>query len=47
MKIFEIITLEQNAQYLLFTDHDCILDKQWNEQMTLFLSQTTFGAVGG
>ncbi|VVB50943.1 Glycosyl transferase family 2 [uncultured archaeon] len=39
--------LEQNAQYLLFTDHDCILDKQWNEQMTLFLSQTNFGAVGG
>lgn len=39
--------LALNSQYLLFTDHDCILDKQWNEQMTLFLSQTNFGAVGG
>lgn len=34
-------------EYLLFTDHDCILDKEWNKQMTSFLKQTDFGAVGG
>jgi GT2 family glycosyltransferase len=39
--------LKLNAEFLLFTDHDCILDIQWNEQMTLFLEQTSFGAVGG
>ncbi|KPQ41500.1 MAG: Glycosyl transferase family 2, partial [Candidatus Methanoperedens nitroreducens] len=39
--------LKLNAQYLLFTDHDCILDKEWNEQMTSFLRHTEFGAVGG
>ena len=39
--------LKINAQHLLFTDHDCILDKEWNEQMILFLSNTEFGAVGG
>ncbi len=39
--------LELKAQYLLFTDHDCILDKEWNEHMTAFLKQTEFGAVGG
>jgi len=39
--------LALNAQYLLFTDHDCILDKQWNEQMTLVLTQAKYGAVGG
>jgi GT2 family glycosyltransferase len=33
--------------FLFFTDHDCILDRQWNEQMTKFLSETQFGAVGG
>jgi len=40
-------SLAQNAQYLLFTDHDCILDKDWNEQMTLFLELSEYGAVGG
>lgn len=39
--------LEENVQYILFTDHDCILDAQWNEQMTSFLENTDFGAVGG
>ncbi len=39
--------LSLNSQYLLFTDHDCILDIQWNEQMTSFLERTEFGAVGG
>jgi GT2 family glycosyltransferase len=33
--------------YLLFTDHDCILDKDWNLHMTSFLSRSTFAAVGG
>lgn len=35
------------ARYLFFTDHDCILDRQWNEQLTNFLQSTSFGAVGG
>jgi GT2 family glycosyltransferase len=39
--------LSLNAQYLFFTDHDCILDKNWNEQMSFFLDRTEFGAVGG
>ena len=34
-----------NAEHLLFTDHDCILDKDWNEQMTTFLSNTEFGDI--
>jgi glycosyltransferase involved in cell wall biosynthesis len=25
------------ADYLLFTDHDCILEKDWNKKMTSFL----------
>src|SRR5688572_27989053 len=29
--------IKAGASYLLFTDHDCILDKGWNEQMTSFL----------
>ena len=36
-----------NAQYLLFTDHDCVLDKEWNKQMISLLLNTEFGAVGG
>lgn len=36
-----------SADYLLFTDHDCILHKDWNKQMTSFLIQSDFGAVGG
>lgn len=36
-----------NIQYLLFTDHDCILDAAWNQEMTKFLDTTSFGAVGG
>ena len=34
-------------QHILFTDHDCILDKDWNKQMSSFLDQTDFAAVGG
>lgn len=39
--------LAGGAEHLLFTDHDCILDSAWNEQMTTFLRTTSFGAVGG
>ena len=39
--------LKLSAKHLLFTDHDCVLDKRWNEQMTAFLDSTEFGAVGG
>ena len=39
--------LALGAQHLLFTDHDCVLDKEWNQQMTLLLTQSEFGAVGG
>ncbi len=35
------------AEHLLFTDHDCILDKEWNKEMTFFLMKSDFGAVGG
>lgn len=39
--------LAAGIRHLLFTDHDCVLDKAWNEQMTRFLQTTAFGAVGG
>jgi GT2 family glycosyltransferase len=39
--------LSENAKHIFFTDHDCILDLQWNEQMTNFLDNTEFAAVGG
>lgn len=39
--------LQAGYQHLLFTDHDCILDASWNEQMTGFLVNTDFAAVGG
>ena len=39
--------LNQDAQHLFFTDHDCILDSLWNQEMTHFLQSTSFGAVGG
>lgn len=39
--------LDHGIKHLLFTDHDCILDKEWNEQMTGFLDKTDFAAVGG
>lgn len=41
------LALSNNAKYLMFTDHDCILDKDWNLNMTNFLQKTDFGAVGG
>lgn len=39
--------LEAGARHLFFTDHDCILDRCWNEEMSRFLDSTAFGAVGG
>jgi GT2 family glycosyltransferase len=39
--------LESGIQTLFFTDHDCVLDKDWNNNMTKFLNGTDFGAVGG
>jgi GT2 family glycosyltransferase len=42
-----IHALELGIQTLLFTDHDCVLDKDWNHYMSKFLNDTDFGAVGG
>lgn len=39
--------ISSGAEYLLFTDHDCILGPDWNKEMTSFLATTEFGAVGG
>ena len=39
--------LSAGSDFLLFTDHDCVLDENWNKQMTSFLAATEFGAVGG
>ena len=39
--------LELGMRILLFTDHDCVLDKDWNINMCNFLNKTEFGAVGG
>jgi GT2 family glycosyltransferase len=41
------MALRHSANHLFFTDHDCILDNSWNEEMTRFLESTSFGAVGG
>jgi GT2 family glycosyltransferase len=39
--------LASGTEHLLFTDHDCVLDRAWNEEMSNFLKSTSFGAVGG
>jgi GT2 family glycosyltransferase len=39
--------LESGIKTLFFTDHDCVLDKDWNHYMSKFLNETDFGAVGG
>jgi GT2 family glycosyltransferase len=39
--------LKLNMKHLFFTDHDCVLDEEWNQQMVSFLEKTEFGAVGG
>jgi GT2 family glycosyltransferase len=39
--------LELGIKILLFTDHDVVLDKDWNLKMCKFLIESEFGAVGG
>jgi len=39
--------LALNVTHLLFTDHDCILDTEWNARMTSALEKSEIGAVGG
>jgi GT2 family glycosyltransferase len=39
--------LSQNVAHLLFTDHDCILDNNWNKEMCRMLQRPAYGAVGG
>jgi GT2 family glycosyltransferase len=41
------IATDFGSKNLLFTDHDCILDVDWNKEMTSFLDKSEFGAVGG
>lgn len=41
------MSLKLKADYLFFTDHDCILDKNWSTAMTSFLHRGDFAAVGG
>ena len=37
--------LAAGYRHLLFTDNDCILDKEWAERMTTFLDGSDFAAV--
>lgn len=39
--------LADGAKHILFTDHDCVLDRSWNEHMTRYLETRGVGAVGG
>lgn len=39
--------LKLNVQNLFFTDHDCVLDERWHEEMASFLDRMEFAAVGG
>ncbi|MBY0308865.1 MAG: glycosyltransferase, partial [Phycisphaerales bacterium] len=39
--------LAAGHQFVFFTDHDCILDREWHAQMHRFLTTTDFAAVGG
>jgi GT2 family glycosyltransferase len=39
--------LNNNIKYIFFTDHDCILDIKWHENMSYFFDKTQFGAIGG
>jgi GT2 family glycosyltransferase len=41
------MALKNRIEHLLFTDHDCILDKDWNLNMTNFLKNSEYAAVGG
>jgi GT2 family glycosyltransferase len=39
--------LKSGTDIILFTDHDCILDREWNEKMCSFLARGQFAAAGG
>lgn len=39
--------IELKSEFIFFTDHDCVLDSSWHEQMSSFLQNSDFGAVGG
>lgn len=39
--------LKCGIKQVLFTDHDCILDRDWNAQMTTVLARGEYAAVGG
>ncbi|MCL4198939.1 MAG: glycosyltransferase [Phycisphaerales bacterium] len=39
--------LGEGHEFVFFTDHDCILDRDWHGHMARFLSDTEYAAVGG
>ena len=39
--------VELKTDIVLFTDHDCVLDSSWNEEMCRCLQNQAYGAVGG
>ena len=39
--------LTAGHDFIFFTDHDCILDRDWHAHMARFLTETEFAAVGG
>lgn len=39
--------LAAGCDLIFFTDHDCILDRDWHGHMARFLGDTNFAAVGG
>lgn len=41
------MALKNGAELIFFTDHDCIMEPDWNYQMTEFMRSSSFGAVGG
>jgi len=42
-----IKALDAGVEQILFTDHDCILDREWHSHMSRLLTETDFAAVGG
>jgi GT2 family glycosyltransferase len=39
--------LDARHSQIFFTDHDCVLDADWHQHMSRYLSTTGFAAVGG
>ena len=39
--------LERGTGLLFFTDHDCVLDNNWNLRLSQFMASSNFGAAGG